>query len=148
MHNEVFTLKNDIIADATECVSENCRVYRFCKRIRHVCETQMSPIMTNPKMTKVTRTSILIPEKDLVTRNAHENSNINYLEVMIIVIFKILKIQNKSIVNVKMFSTDRKILSQGIFILNMKTLTLAVEKLLTRLKFSKNRLNSKVKAIG
>ena len=140
MHNEVFTLKNDIIVDATECVSENCRVYRFCKRIRHVCETQMSPIMTNPKMTKVTRTSILIPEKDLVTRNAHESSNINYLEVMII--------QNKSIINVKMFSTDRKILSQGIFILNMKTLTLAVEKLLTRLKFSKNRVNSKVKAIG
>ena len=104
--------------------------------------------MTNPKMTKVTRTSILIPKKDLVTRNAHESSNINYLEVMIIVIFKILKIQNRSIVNVKMFSTDRKILSQGIFVLNMKTLTLAVEKLLTRLKFSKNRVNSKVKTIG
>ena len=55
-------------------------------------------------------------EEDLVTRNAHlqyESSNIYYLEVMTNVNLK----KNRSNVKVKMFITNKKVLSQGI--LNM-----------------------------
>ena len=52
------------------------------------------------------------------------------------------------IVKVKRFSTNKKILSQGIFMWNMKTLALTVQKLLARLKFSKSKSNSKVKLTG
>ena len=41
--------------------------------------------------------------------------------------------------------THWKVLSQGIFMWNIKPLALSVQKSLTRLKFSKSRLNFKVK---
>ena len=43
-----------------------------------------------------------------------------------------------------MSSTNKKILSQGIFMCNIKALALTAQKLLARLKFSKSRSNSKV----
>ena len=45
----------------------------------------------------------------------------------------------------KWFSTNKKILSLGTFMRNIKALALTVQKLLARLKFSKNGSNSKVK---
>ena len=46
---------------------------------------------------------------------------------------------------VKNNNTHEKVLSRGIFLWNIKALELIVKKLLARLKFSKNGLNSKVK---
>ena len=48
----------------------------------------------------------------------------------------------------KYFDTSRKILSQEMLMCNMKALALTVQKLLSRLKFSKNGSNSKVKVTG
>ena len=45
----------------------------------------------------------------------------------------------------KYLDTSRKILSQEMLRCNMKALTLTVQKLLARLKFSKNGSNSRVK---
>ena len=44
----------------------------------------------------------------------------------------------------KYLDTSKKILSQEILMCNMKSLALTVQKLLARLKFSKNGSNSKV----
>ena len=49
---------------------------------------------------------------------------------------------------VKNNGTHGKVLSQGIFMWNMKALALTVQKLLARLKFFKNGSNSKVKVTG
>ena len=48
----------------------------------------------------------------------------------------------------KYLNTSRKILSQERLTCNIKALALTVQKLLARLKFSKNRSNSKVKVTG
>ena len=48
----------------------------------------------------------------------------------------------------KYLDTSRKILSQEMLMCNMKALALTVQKLLARLKFSKNGSNSKVKVTG
>ena len=48
----------------------------------------------------------------------------------------------------KYLDTSRKILSQEMLMCNKKALALTVQKLLARLKFSKNGSNSKVKVTG
>ena len=46
---------------------------------------------------------------------------------------------------VKIFGTNKNIQSQGIFLWNIKALALAIQMLLEKLKYSKGRLDSKVK---
>ena len=53
--------------------------------------------------------------------------------------------KKRSNVKVKRFSTNKKILSLGIFMRNIKAIALTVQKLLARLKFSKNGSNFKVR---
>ena len=74
-------------------------------------------------------------------------SHIYYLEVVSYVNFS----ENRSKVTVKSFSTNRKmliymgnVLSLEIIMSNIEALAITVQKQLTRLKFSKNRSNSKV----
>ena len=55
---------------------------------------------------------------------------------------------NCSNVKVKILSTNKKVLSQGIFMYNIEALALTFQKLLARLKFLKSRSNSKVKVTG
>ena len=53
-------------------------------------------------------------------------------------------LKDSSNVKVRRLSTNKNILSQGIFMWNIKALALINQKLLTRLKSSKSRSNSKV----
>ena len=59
-----------------------------------------------------------------------------------------MSIKKRSNIKVNRFSTNKKILSLGTFIRNIKALALTVQKLLAKLKFSKNGSNSKVKVTG
>ena len=83
-------------------------------------------------MVEVKRSNILIQQEDIVTRNAnmHESSNIYNLEIMTNV-----NLKNRLNVKVKRLWTNKKILSIGLFMRNIKVLTLTVQKLLARLKF-------------
>ena len=56
--------------------------------------------------------------------------------------------KKESNLKVKRFSTNKNISSLGILMQNIKALALTVQKLLARLKFSKNGSNSKVKVTG
>ena len=93
------------------------KITKGVKDTRCFCETQR-PI---PKIARVTRTNILIPEE----RSCHK-----------------IKVRES-----KHIDNQGKVLSLEIQMWNtcIKALALTVPNLLTRLKFSKNRSNSKVK---
>ena len=106
--------------------------------VKHKCPRQRPISM----MAKVTRTNTLIP----VQRSCHKECSC-----------AILKLENwlfcyVFFLNVKLMSRSRGLvppkwsyISQGVFMWNIKTWGLTVQKLFAMLKFSENRSNSKVK---
>ena len=66
----------------------------------------------------------------------------NMKAIIFIILLWFFFYKNMSNVKVKIFITNKKILSHEIFMWNMTTLALSIEKLLARLKLSKRRPNS------
>ena len=90
--------------------------------------------------------------KGLITRNTHVKYQISSTHCSKVIskvkVFKKwVKLQGQGY-RVKNNGTHGKVLSQGTLMWYIKTLALTVQKILARLKFSKNGSNSKVKVTG
>ena len=99
---------------------------------------------------KVTRSKILVP----IERSCHKECTYviwkpyGPLPLLVRKLWprlKFFKSRSNIKVKVKNFGTHGKVLSQGMYICNMKALPLLVRKLWPRLKFFKSRSNVKVK---
>ena len=93
---------------------------------RCVCETQMPPIMANSKDG--------LGHKDKYL-SSYKKCSCAIWKLWYLLLEVMTNVNFKKNVKVKRFNTNKKVLSNGILILNIKALAFTVQKLLARLKF-------------